>query len=106
VLPGWSWPFELLVDPQVSLRVLAIGLVGTLLPFALAVAALRWISPAVAAIATTTEPVLAALLAWLVLDQSLGGAQLAGGALVIAGVLAAQLARKPDPSATPVELAP
>jgi drug/metabolite transporter (DMT)-like permease len=106
VLPGWSWPFELLADPQVSLRVLAIGLVGTLLPFALAVAALRWISPAVAAIATTTEPVLAALLAWLVLDQSLGGAQLAGGALVIAGVLAAQLARKPDPSATPVELAP
>jgi drug/metabolite transporter (DMT)-like permease len=106
VLPGWSWPFELLADPQVSLRVLAIGLVGTLLPFALAVAALRWISPAVAAIATTTEPVLAALLAWLVLDQSLGGAQLTGGALVIAGVLAAQLARKPDPSATPVELAP
>ena len=106
VLPGWSWPFELLADPEVTLRILAIGLVGTLLPFALAVAALRWISPAVAAIATTTEPVLAALLAWLVLDQALGGAQLMGGALVIVGVLAAQLARQPDPATTPVELAP
>jgi drug/metabolite transporter (DMT)-like permease len=106
VLPGWSWPFELLADPQVSLRILAIGLIGTLLPFALAVAALRWISPAVAAIATTTEPVLAALLAWLVLDQALDGPQLLGGALVIGGVLAAQLARRPDPVGTPVELAP
>jgi drug/metabolite transporter (DMT)-like permease len=106
ILPVWEWPFELLADPDVAWRVVAVGLLGTLLPFALTVAALRWISSAVAGIATTTEPVLAAALAWLVLGQALGAAQLVGGALVVGGVLAAQLARQPDPAATPVEIAP
>jgi drug/metabolite transporter (DMT)-like permease len=105
-LPLWDWPFELLADPEVAWRVAAIGLVGTLLPFALTVAALRWISSAVAGIATTTEPVLAAALAWLLLGQALSASQLVGGALVVAGVLIAQLARRPDPAATPVEIAP
>jgi drug/metabolite transporter (DMT)-like permease len=105
VLPVWDWPIALLSDPDVAWRVLAVGLVGTLLPFALAVAALRWISSALAAIATTTEPVLAAALAWLVLGQGLSAPQLVGGALVIGGVLTAQLARRPAPGATPVEIA-
>jgi len=91
VLPVWDWPFDRLADPEVAWRVLAVGLVGTLLPFALVVAALRLVTSAVAGIATTTEPVLAAALAWLLLDQSLGAGQLIGGALVVAGVLAAQL---------------
>jgi drug/metabolite transporter (DMT)-like permease len=106
VLPLWDWPFELLADPQVAWRVLAVGLLGTLLPFALAVWALRWISPAVAGIATTTEPVLAAALAWLLLGQSLSGPQLLGGACVVAGVLVAQLARPAPTSATAVEITP
>jgi drug/metabolite transporter (DMT)-like permease len=94
VLPMWDWPFGLLADPEVAWRVVAVGLVGTLLPFALVVAALRLVTSAVAGIATTTEPVLAAALAWLLLGQSLGAAQLIGGALVVAGVLAAQLVRR------------
>jgi drug/metabolite transporter (DMT)-like permease len=106
VLPVWDWPFELLADPDVAWRVLAVGLIGTLLPFALTVAALRWISSAVAGIATTTEPVLAAGLAWLLLGQALGPGQVLGGALVVAGVLAAQLTRPPEPAAAPVEIAP
>ena len=106
VLPLWNWPFERLVDVDVLWRVIAIGLLGTLLPFALAVAALRWISSALAAIATTAEPVLAAALAWLLLGQALALPQLIGGGLVVAGVLLAQLARSPGPEATPVELAP
>jgi drug/metabolite transporter (DMT)-like permease len=91
VLPMWDWPFGLLADPEVAWRVVAVGLIGTLLPFALVVAALRWVTSAVAGIATTTEPVVAAALAWLLLGQSLGAGQLIGGALVVAGVLAAQL---------------
>ena len=71
VLPLWEWPVELLADPQVAWRVVAVGLLGTLLPFGLVVAALSWISSALAGIATTAEPVLAALLAWLFLDQVL-----------------------------------
>lgn len=106
VLPLWDWPFALLSDPDVLWRVLAVGLLGTLLPFALAVAALRWISSALAAIVTTTEPVLAAALAWLLLGQALTGPQLVGGALVVAGVLLAQLSRPAAESAAPVEVAP
>ena len=106
VLPFWDWPFELLADPQIAWRVLAVGLGGTLLPFALTIAALRWISSALAGIATTTEPVLAAALAWLFLGQALTGPQLIGGALVVGGVLTAQLVRSPAPESAPVEIAP
>jgi drug/metabolite transporter (DMT)-like permease len=106
VLPPWTWPMELLADPQVAWRVVAVGLLGTLLPFGLVVAALRWISSAVAGIVTTAEPVLAALLALLFLGQVLSVPQLIGGGLVIAGVLIAQLTRQPDPEAVAVEMAP
>lgn len=106
VLPLWDWPFALLADAQVAWRVAAVGIVGTLLPFALTVAALRWISSALAGIATTTEPVLAAGLAWVVLGQNLSAPQVIGAVLVVAGVLTAQMARRPRPDATPVEMAP
>ena len=106
VLPLWNWPIEQLADPQVTWRVVAVGLLGTLLPFGLVVAALRWISSALAGIATTAEPVLAALLAWLFLDQVLSLPQLIGGALVIAGVLIAQTTRQPEPESMPVEMTP
>ena len=89
LLPLWSWPVALLGDPDVLWRVVAVGLVGTLLPFALTVSALRILSSAVTSIATTTEPVLAAALAWLFLQQELTATQLVGGALVVAGVLLA-----------------
>lgn len=106
LLPFWTWPFEVLADLDVAWRVVAVGLLGTLIPFALTVAALRWISSALAGIATTAEPVLAAALAWWLLSQELSVPQLVGGALVVAGVLTAQLARRPPPRATPVEIAP
>jgi drug/metabolite transporter (DMT)-like permease len=106
VLPWWTWPVDLLRDREILWRVLAVGLVGTLLPFGLAVAALRWISSALAGIATTTEPVLAAALAWVFLGQALTPAQLLGGGLVVAGVLTAQVARAPTAEVAPVEIAP
>ena len=106
ILPVWDWPFELLRDGDLAWRIVAIGLLGTLLPFALTVVAVRWISSAVAGIATTAEPVLAAILAWLILNQTLTLPQIVGAALVVAGVLTAQLTRHPSPQATPVEIAP
>jgi drug/metabolite transporter (DMT)-like permease len=90
--PWWSWPWGRLADWPVALAVLGVGLVGTLLPFFLAVAAVRHISAATAGIAATSEPVFAAALAWLLLGQRLTTAQLAGGALVVAGVVLAQAA--------------
>jgi drug/metabolite transporter (DMT)-like permease len=91
-VPWWSWPLATLGDPGVAAAVLGVGLVGTLLPFALAVGAVRVISAATAGIAATAEPVFAAAFAWLLLGQQLNLAQLAGGALVVAGVVLAQLA--------------
>jgi drug/metabolite transporter (DMT)-like permease len=91
-VPWWSWPLDLLADPGVAGAVLGVGLLGTLLPFALAVGAVRVISAATAGIAATAEPVFAAAFAWLLLGQRLNPAQLAGAALVVAGVVLAQLA--------------
>jgi drug/metabolite transporter (DMT)-like permease len=90
--PWWSWPLHILADPGVAAAVVGVGLVGTLLPFALAVGAVRVISAATAGIAATSEPVFAVAFAWLLLGQTLNLAQLAGAALVVAGVVLAQLA--------------
>ena len=92
VVPWWSWPWVSLADPGVAGAVLGVGLLGTLLPFALAVGAVRVISAATAGIAATAEPVFAAAFAWLLLAQHLTPAQLAGAGLVVAGVVLAQLA--------------
>jgi drug/metabolite transporter (DMT)-like permease len=94
LLPWWGWPIDRLAEPEVALRVLGVGLVGTLFPFLLVVNALRRLPAAVAGIAATTEPVFAAGLAWLLLNQSLGALQLLGGGLVVGGVVLAQFARR------------
>jgi drug/metabolite transporter (DMT)-like permease len=92
VAPWWLWPLAALGDPGVALAVAGVGVVGTLLPFTLVVGAVRVISAATAGIAATSEPVFAAAFAWVLLDQRLAAPQLAGGALVVAGVVLAQLA--------------
>jgi drug/metabolite transporter (DMT)-like permease len=89
--PWWSWPWAKLAQPQVALSVLGVGVVGTLVPFFLAVGAVPVLSPAVAGIAATIEPPAAAAFAWLFLGQHLGGVQIVGGLLVVAGVVVAQL---------------
>jgi drug/metabolite transporter (DMT)-like permease len=91
-VPWWSWPVQTLADPAVAGAVLGVGLLGTLLPFALAVGAVRVVSAATAGIGATAEPVFAAAFAWLLLGQRLNPAQLAGAGLVVAGVVLAQLA--------------
>jgi drug/metabolite transporter (DMT)-like permease len=106
LLPWWDWPVESLADPEILLRVLGVGIVGTLIPFLLAVSAVRIISAAVAGIAATTEPVFASALAWLLLGQVLEPLQLIGGGLVVAGVVVAQLQRRDPPGAVAVEVAP
>jgi drug/metabolite transporter (DMT)-like permease len=94
LLPWWTWPVDRLAEPEIVLRVLGVGLVGTLIPFLLVVNALRLLSAAIAGIAATTEPVFAASLAWIFLGQSLAPAQLVGGGLVVGGVVLAQLVRR------------
>ena len=101
VAPWWRWPVEAVArTPGAALAVVGVGLVGTLLPFFLEVSALRILPAATVGIALTTEPLFAAGFAWLLLGQALGTGQLAGGALVVAGVVLAHLseaARRAEP---------
>jgi drug/metabolite transporter (DMT)-like permease len=82
-----------LVDPDNVLRVLFIGVGGTLLPFLLFIWGVSKVKSERAAIAATIEPPLAGLIAWLWLGETLSAMQIAGGALILAAVAALQLER-------------
>jgi drug/metabolite transporter (DMT)-like permease len=85
--PLWDFPthyFESLDNVALGLGV---AVVGTLLPFVCIVAAVRHIPASRAAIVATLEPVLAAIVAWVVHDESLAAVQIAGGLLVVAAVV-------------------
>jgi len=100
VQPWWSFPFGELDDaagaawslPVWALIAWMIAL-GTILPFGLMIAALRFVSAPRASIIAMLEPVAATVVAWLWLGETLGPAQLGGGALVLAGIVLAQSAR-------------
>jgi drug/metabolite transporter (DMT)-like permease len=83
--PPWTLLFEA-HPPLVWVGIGVVVLFGTLLPFALYLAGLARISAAHAAVTSTVEPVVAAIVAYLVLDERLAWPQLAGGALVLAGI--------------------
>jgi drug/metabolite transporter (DMT)-like permease len=105
--PWWGFPNDVVVGDTSLLGRLAdvrgpvwallayVVLLGTVVPFILMVSALRHITPTRAAIVAMTEPVLASLVAFAWLGEELGAAQVAGGALVLAGVGLAQTARGP-----------
>jgi drug/metabolite transporter (DMT)-like permease len=98
--PWWSFPFGELDDaagaawslPVWALIAWMIAL-GTIVPFGLMIAALRFVSAPRASIIAMLEPVAATVVAWLWLGETLGPAQLGGGALVLAGIVLAQSAR-------------
>lgn len=105
VAPWWSFPFAVL-GKDVSLLghlesyrlpvwalMTSNVLVGTVVPFVLVVRALRHLSATRVAIAATAEPVVATVVAWAWLGERLGPAQLAGAAVVLAGIALAQTAR-------------
>jgi len=97
VQPWWSFPFGELDDaagaawslPVWALIAWMIAL-GTILPFGLMIAALRFVSAPRASIIAMLEPVAATVVAWLWLGETLGPAQLGGG---VAGIVLAQSAR-------------
>jgi drug/metabolite transporter (DMT)-like permease len=65
---------------------------GTLVPYALYLGALRHIPPTTAGIVGMSEPVAGAAIAWAWLGQALTAVQITGGAIVLAGVALAQQA--------------
>jgi DME family drug/metabolite transporter len=94
-----GWPGDLF-EPENLPLVLFVGLGGTLAPFLLYVWGLGRVRSERATIAATLEPVLAAVFAWLLLDQSLSSMQIAGGLLVIGAVAMLQVSRH-EPARAP-----
>ena len=103
--PWWNFPGTR-VDDRASLLgnlasshlpvwalMLWMVVLGTIVPFALVVAALRHISATRAGITGMLEPVLAIVIAWAWLGESLDPLQLSGAAATLAGIALAQTSR-------------
>jgi drug/metabolite transporter (DMT)-like permease len=104
VRPPWTFPFEVFDNLEnLAIGVLGVAIVGTLIPFLLMLAALRHLPATRASVVATLEPVLAALIAWPVHDESLGPPQILGGVIVVAAVLWVQ-AHPPSPEVEAVPL--
>ena len=106
IQPWWSFPGHFVTE-RVSLLgnlegshlpiwalMLWMVVLGAIVPFALFVGALRHIPATRASILAMLEPVVATAVAWAWLDESLAAAQIAGGAIVLAGIVLAQTARE------------
>jgi len=101
LLGSWRFPVEALgttvpvggtvVPAWVPLLWLAI--VSTAMAYLAGVAALRYLPSPVVSVLSTAEVLVAAAVAWAVLGESLTIAQLAGGAVLLAGVVVVQLRR-------------
>jgi drug/metabolite transporter (DMT)-like permease len=73
--------------------VLWVVVLGSIVPFALIAGALQHVSATRVGIAAMLEPVVATVVAWAWLRESLGAVQLAGACVVLAGIVVAQTAR-------------
>ena len=79
----------------------ALAVVSTVSAIALFFAGLRRVGPSAASILSTPEPVVTVGLAFAVFGESLGSAQLAGGALVLLAVLAVRVPPRHAPVPQP-----
>ena len=104
VHPPWNYPASRLDDSvsllgrldwahlPIWLLMLFIVVVGTIVTFFLIVGALRHITATRLGIVAMFEPVVASAVAYAWLGETFGGFQLAGAAIVLAGILLAQTA--------------
>jgi drug/metabolite transporter (DMT)-like permease len=105
VQPWWSFPGRILgedasllgrlsvISAPVWLLLAYIVLFGTVVPFVLMVTALHYVPATRATVIAMAEPVLAGLVAYAWLKEEIGPLQIAGGILVLAGIVLAQTAR-------------
>jgi drug/metabolite transporter (DMT)-like permease len=73
-----------------------IAILGTLIPFGLYLESINLIRSTRASITATLEPIIAGLIAYLFLGETLEFLQLLGGILVIASLVLLQLQRESD----------
>ncbi len=103
--PWWGFPFDALretVSLEGSLEsttapvwLLSIWMIvlGTIAPFVLSLAALRHLPATRASIVAMLEVVLASVVAWAWLGETLSAMQLTGGGIVLLGIVLAQTSR-------------
>jgi drug/metabolite transporter (DMT)-like permease len=103
--PWWAFPVDAVdrsvsllgrfegIEPPVWLLLGYVVVLGTVVPFILLVSALHHVPATRVTIVAMLEPVLAAIAAWIWLGEELAAVQIAGGLIVLAGVLLAQTAR-------------
>lgn len=104
VSPPWTLPADLFTAAAalgglrvpVWLVLLVLAVVGTVLPYLAGLRALRALPPALASVFALVEPLVAAVLAWLLLGQALGPVQLVGAVVLLAGAALVQLAGPAD----------
>jgi drug/metabolite transporter (DMT)-like permease len=95
-----GWPSALTSDENL-LRVLFVGVAGTLAPFFLYLWGVERIRAERAVIAATLEPVVAGAVAWVWLDQVLSPMQLLGGVVIVVAVASLQARRSEHPPIAP-----
>jgi drug/metabolite transporter (DMT)-like permease len=107
--PWWTFPWGDLTravalpgplpdaDVPAWLLVAWVVVLGTVVPYGLILLALRSLGSARTGLLGMAEPVLAALVAYVVLAEALSPVQLVGGAVVLTGIVLAETARKPAP---------
>ena len=100
--PWWQFPWEYLEgtanvnglnSPQ-YLLVAWMVILGTVIPFWLALAAMKYISSQQASATGMTEPIFASIIAWVVMSENLTTWQLVGGAITLTGIAIGENARR------------
>jgi drug/metabolite transporter (DMT)-like permease len=105
VQPWWSFPFGSLEESasllgnldELSLPVWVLVLwlivLGTIIPFSLSVGSLRHLPATMVGVVAMAEPPIAALVAFVWLDETLAAVQIVGGLIVLLAIGLAQTAR-------------
>jgi drug/metabolite transporter (DMT)-like permease len=103
-LSWFEFPWEkltVIVQPfpqtemQMPVWVLALYMIigGTVLPFTLVIQGMKYLGAAGASLMGMMEPLVAFVIAWIVLGESLNAIQIIGGLVMLTGVYIAELAR-------------
>ena len=102
--PWWSFPWEALSgnseplsDANISFPIwvmtITMILLGTVIPFSLALTSMKHLRASQASTVGLTEPLFATIIAWILLGEALSATQIIGGALILLGVFIAERAR-------------
>lgn len=91
VVPPWRL-LSLGFDWGIWGAFLAVATIGTVVPFGLFISGLKFLPPTQASIVSMLEPVVASVVAYLLLGETLIPLQIMGGVLVLAGVVMVQTA--------------